>query len=43
MRHVESAETYALREACNAYAESAIMAWRKTAELKKTKQLKKEY
>jgi len=41
MRHVESAETYALREACDAYAESAIVAWRKTAELRKTDKLKK--
>jgi len=41
IRHVESAETYALREACNAYAESAIVAWRKTKELEKTKDMKK--
>jgi sugar phosphate isomerase/epimerase len=41
MKHVESAETYALREACNAYAESAIVAWRKTKELEKTKDLKR--
>tara|TARA_Y100000310_G_C20704331_1_gene833705 strand:- start:32074 stop:34224 length:2151 start_codon:yes stop_codon:yes gene_type:complete len=42
IKHIESAENYALREAADAYAESAIFAWRQTKQLKEKGEFKKD-
>src|SRR3989338_1693757 len=41
IRHIESAETYAFREACDAYALAAMTAFRQTEKLKEMGQLKR--
>ncbi len=41
IRHVESAERYAFKEACDAYAQAAMTAFRQTEKLKEAGQLKR--
>ncbi len=41
IRNVESAETYAIREACDAYAQAAMSSMRQTQKLREAGQLKK--
>lgn len=41
IRNVESAESYAFREACQAYAESAMSAWQQSKKLEEMGKLKK--